>query len=112
DSEEELSWKSFEDEEVGGQEEGNESNDDSDDGSDKDSEETVKSRASVEDTHVILTPVNPDDQQESSSMSSFVSSMQILMSKGGDEGVESIFATTSSQSVSLVPPTPILTPST
>nr|GFC23177.1 hypothetical protein [Tanacetum cinerariifolium] len=26
-----------------------------------------------EDTHVILTPVNPDDQQESSSMSSFVS---------------------------------------
>nr|GFD46825.1 hypothetical protein [Tanacetum cinerariifolium] len=25
---------------------------------------------SVEDTHVILTPVNPDDQQESSSMSS------------------------------------------
>nr|GFC30474.1 hypothetical protein [Tanacetum cinerariifolium] len=29
---------------------------------------------SVEDTHVILTPVNPDDQQESSSMSSFVSS--------------------------------------
>nr|GFD27201.1 hypothetical protein [Tanacetum cinerariifolium] len=29
-----------------------------------------------------------------------------------DEGVESIFATTSSQSVFLVPPTPILTPST
>nr|GFD40844.1 hypothetical protein [Tanacetum cinerariifolium] len=29
-----------------------------------------------------------------------------------DEGVGSIFATTSSQSVSLVPPTPILTPST
>nr|GEW72054.1 hypothetical protein [Tanacetum cinerariifolium] len=45
DSEEELSWKSSEDEEVGGQEEGNESNDDSDDGSDKDSEETVKSGA-------------------------------------------------------------------
>nr|GEY11528.1 retrovirus-related Pol polyprotein from transposon TNT 1-94 [Tanacetum cinerariifolium] len=62
-----------------------------------------------EDTHVILTPVNPDDQQESSSMSSFVSSMLNPLS---DEGVESIFATTSSQSVSLVPPTPILTPST
>nr|GEY09571.1 hypothetical protein [Tanacetum cinerariifolium] len=61
------------------------------------------------DTHVILTPVNPDDQQESSSMSSFVSSMLNPLS---DEGVESIFATTSSQSVSLVPPTPILTPST
>nr|GFC24774.1 hypothetical protein [Tanacetum cinerariifolium] len=45
DSEEELSWKSSEDEEVGSQEEDNESNDDSDDGSDKDSEETVKSRA-------------------------------------------------------------------
>nr|GFA69051.1 hypothetical protein [Tanacetum cinerariifolium] len=45
DSEEELSWKSSDDEEVGSQEEGNESNDDSDDGSDKDSEETVKSGA-------------------------------------------------------------------
>nr|GFD34210.1 hypothetical protein [Tanacetum cinerariifolium] len=61
---------------------------------------------SVEDTHVILTLVNLDDQQESSSMSSFVSSMLISLS---DEGVESIFATRSSQSVSLVPPTPILT---
>nr|GFD46172.1 hypothetical protein [Tanacetum cinerariifolium] len=85
---------SSDDEEVGSQEEGNESNDDSDDGSNKDYEETVKSGAeedaeelyrdvninqgrglqitqSVEDTHVILTPVNPDDPQESSSMSSF-----------------------------------------
>nr|GFB76580.1 hypothetical protein [Tanacetum cinerariifolium] len=44
DSEEELSWKSSDDEEVGSQEEGNESND-SDDGNDKDSEETVKSGA-------------------------------------------------------------------
>nr|GFB94275.1 hypothetical protein [Tanacetum cinerariifolium] len=43
DSEEELSWKSSDDEEVGSQEEGNESNDDSDEGSDKDSKETVKS---------------------------------------------------------------------
>nr|GEY51969.1 hypothetical protein [Tanacetum cinerariifolium] len=63
---------------------------------------------SVEDTHVILTPVNPDDPQESSSMSSFVSSMLNPLS---DEGVESIFTTTSSQSVSLIPPTPIMTPS-
>nr|GFB06365.1 hypothetical protein [Tanacetum cinerariifolium] len=39
---------------------------------------------SVEDTHVILTPVNPDDPQESSSMSSFVSSMLNPLS---DEGV-------------------------
>nr|GFD46318.1 hypothetical protein [Tanacetum cinerariifolium] len=43
---------------------------------------------SVEDTHVILTPVNLDDLQESSSMSSFVSSMLNPLS---DEGVESIF---------------------
>nr|GFD45871.1 hypothetical protein [Tanacetum cinerariifolium] len=45
DSEEELLWKSFDDEEVGSHKEGKESNDDSDDGSDKDSEETVKSGA-------------------------------------------------------------------
>nr|GFC57627.1 hypothetical protein [Tanacetum cinerariifolium] len=38
---------------------------------------------SVEDTHVILTLVNPDDPQESSSMSSFVSSMLNPLS---DEG--------------------------
>nr|GFC88671.1 hypothetical protein [Tanacetum cinerariifolium] len=62
----------------------------------------------VEDTHVILTPINPDDQQESSSMSSFVSSMLNLLS---DDGVESIFTMTSSQIVSLEPPTPIITPS-
>nr|GEU56680.1 hypothetical protein [Tanacetum cinerariifolium] len=64
---------------------------------------------SVEDTHVILTSVNPDHPQESSSMSSFVSSMLNPLS---DEGGESIFTTTSSQSVSLVPPAPIMTPST
>nr|GEZ61958.1 hypothetical protein [Tanacetum cinerariifolium] len=63
----------------------------------------------VEDTHVILTPVNPDDPQESSSMSSFVSSMLNPLS---DEGVESIFTTTSSQIVFLEPPTTIMTPST
>nr|GFD04575.1 hypothetical protein [Tanacetum cinerariifolium] len=63
----------------------------------------------VEDTHVILTLVNPDDPQESSSMSSFVSSMLNPLS---DVGVESIFTKTSSQIVSLEPPTPIMTPST
>nr|GFD27833.1 hypothetical protein [Tanacetum cinerariifolium] len=41
DSEEELSWKSSNDKEVGSHKEGKETNDDSDDGSDKDSEETV-----------------------------------------------------------------------
>nr|GFD19911.1 hypothetical protein [Tanacetum cinerariifolium] len=63
----------------------------------------------VEDTHVTLTPVNPDGPQESSSMSSFVSSMLNPIS---DVGVESIFTTTSSPIVSLEPPTPIMTPST
>nr|GFD28593.1 hypothetical protein [Tanacetum cinerariifolium] len=63
----------------------------------------------IKDTHMILTPVNPDDPQESSSMLSFVSSMLNPLS---DVGVESIFATTSSQIVSLEPPTPIMTPST
>nr|GFD22936.1 hypothetical protein [Tanacetum cinerariifolium] len=79
---------------------------------DKETEETGKRGDEVRergDTHVILTPVNPDDQQESSSMSSFVLSMLNPLS---DEGVESIFMTTSSQTVSLVPPTPILIPST
>nr|GFD43720.1 hypothetical protein [Tanacetum cinerariifolium] len=42
DSEEELSWKYSDDEEVGGHEEDKESDDDSDEGSDKDSDETVK----------------------------------------------------------------------
>nr|GEZ49448.1 hypothetical protein [Tanacetum cinerariifolium] len=208
DSEEELSWKSSDDEEVGSYEKGKESDDDSDEGSDNDSNETVKSGAgkdgdedddednndddeeeeiakddeedketgkggdevresegeskeeeetsdqeegsfdpipktpkdsekesddeeeqesrlseeariqeeedayelyrnvninqgrglqvtqNVEHTHVILTSVNPDDPQESSSMSSFVSSMLNPLS---DVGVESIFTTTSSQ---------------
>nr|GFC37681.1 hypothetical protein [Tanacetum cinerariifolium] len=45
DSEEELSWKSSDDEEVGSHEEGTEFDVDSDEGSDKDSDETVKSGA-------------------------------------------------------------------
>nr|GEZ75563.1 hypothetical protein [Tanacetum cinerariifolium] len=63
----------------------------------------------VEDTHVTLTPVNPDGPQESSSMSSFVSSMLNPIS---DVGVELIFTTTSSSIVSLQTPTPIMTPFT
>nr|GFC65036.1 hypothetical protein [Tanacetum cinerariifolium] len=63
----------------------------------------------VKDTHVTLTPVNPDGPQESSSMSSFVSSMLNPIS---DVGVESIFTTTSSPIVSLPSQTPIMTPST
>nr|GFA59837.1 hypothetical protein [Tanacetum cinerariifolium] len=63
----------------------------------------------VKDTHVTLTLVNPDGPQESSSMSSFVSSMLNPIS---DVGVESIFTTTSSPIVSVETPTPIKTPST
>nr|GFB50212.1 hypothetical protein [Tanacetum cinerariifolium] len=63
----------------------------------------------VEDTHVTLTPVQPDGPQESSSMSSFMTSMLNPIS---DVGVESIFTTASSPIVSLQTQTPIMTPST
>nr|GFC25515.1 hypothetical protein [Tanacetum cinerariifolium] len=62
----------------------------------------------VEDSHVTLTPVNPDGPQESSSVSSFVTSM---LNPTNDVGVESIFTTASSPIVSLQTPTPIMTPS-
>nr|GFA41891.1 hypothetical protein [Tanacetum cinerariifolium] len=64
----------------------------------------------IEDSHVTLTPVNPDGQQESSSMSSqFVSSM---LNPTSDAGMESIFATASSLMAPLQTTTPIMTPST
>nr|GFA65295.1 hypothetical protein [Tanacetum cinerariifolium] len=63
----------------------------------------------VEDSHVTLTPVNPDGTQESSSMSSFMTSMLNPIS---DVGVDSIFMTASSPIVSLQSQTPIMTPST
>nr|GFC36793.1 hypothetical protein [Tanacetum cinerariifolium] len=63
----------------------------------------------VEDSHVTLTPVNPDGPQESSSMTSFVTSM---LNPTSDVGFESIFTTASSPIVSLPTPTPIVTPST
>nr|GFD07781.1 hypothetical protein [Tanacetum cinerariifolium] len=163
DSEEELSWNSFDDEDVGGHEEGNksdESDDDRDEGSESDEEETrqeeeesfdliprtpeesedesndeedqdlrlseeariqeeedadelyrdvninqergLQVTQNVEDTHVTLTSVNPDGPQESSSMSSFVSSK---LNPTCDVGVESIFTTASSSIVSLQTPT-------
>nr|GEZ62483.1 hypothetical protein [Tanacetum cinerariifolium] len=62
----------------------------------------------VKDSHVTLTPVHPDGQQESSSVSSFVTSMLNPIS---DAGVESIF-TTASSSIALLPtPIPTMTPS-
>nr|GEY39092.1 hypothetical protein [Tanacetum cinerariifolium] len=63
----------------------------------------------IEDSHVTLTPVHPDGLQESSSVSSFVTSMLNPIS---NTGVESIFTTASSPIVSLQTPTPIMTPST
>nr|GFC74626.1 hypothetical protein [Tanacetum cinerariifolium] len=63
----------------------------------------------IEDSHVTLTLVHPDGPQESSSVSSFVTSMLNSIS---DVGVKSIFTTASSAIVSLQTPTPIMTPST
>nr|GEW48521.1 hypothetical protein [Tanacetum cinerariifolium] len=63
----------------------------------------------IKDSHVTLTLVYPDGLQESSSMSSFVTSMLNPIS---DAGVESIFTTASSPIVSLQTSTPIMTPST
>nr|GEV30706.1 hypothetical protein [Tanacetum cinerariifolium] len=64
----------------------------------------------IEDSHVTLTPVHPDSQQESSSVSSqFVISM---LNPTSDEGMESIFATASSPVAPLQTYSPIMTPST
>nr|GEZ36948.1 hypothetical protein [Tanacetum cinerariifolium] len=63
----------------------------------------------IEDSHVTLTPVQPDGQQESSSVSLFVTSMLNPIS---DVGVESIFTTASSPIAPLQTSTHIMTPST
>nr|GFA42614.1 hypothetical protein [Tanacetum cinerariifolium] len=71
----------------------------------------IQATLEVEDTHVTLTFVNPDGQQESSSVSSqFVTSMLNLTL---DVGMESIFETTSQMDVQTptsVAPLPITTP--
>nr|GEX99693.1 integrase, catalytic region, zinc finger, CCHC-type, peptidase aspartic, catalytic [Tanacetum cinerariifolium] len=64
----------------------------------------------IEDSHATLTPVHPDGQQESSSVSSqFVTSM---LNPTSDAGMESIFATASSPVAPLQTSSPIMTPST
>nr|GFA02340.1 hypothetical protein [Tanacetum cinerariifolium] len=63
----------------------------------------------VEDSHVTLTPVQPDGHQESSLVSSFVTRM---LNPTSDAGVESIFMTASSPIAPLPTTTPIMTPST
>nr|GEX33903.1 hypothetical protein [Tanacetum cinerariifolium] len=77
----------------------------------------VHTTQEFEDTHVTLTPVNPDGQQQSSFMSSqFVTSM---LNPTPDAGIDSLFKTTSQMDVSapttvasLTLSAPILTPST
>nr|GFA30187.1 hypothetical protein [Tanacetum cinerariifolium] len=66
--------------------------------------------ADIKDSHVTLTPVNLDSQQESSSVSSqFVSNM---LDPTSDACMESIFMTVSSLMAPLQTTTPIMTPST
>nr|GEY00487.1 hypothetical protein [Tanacetum cinerariifolium] len=62
----------------------------------------------IEDSHVTLTSVHSDGQQESSSTSSFVTS---LLNPIIDPGMESIFMTASSSVAPLPSPTSIMTPS-
>nr|GEV32266.1 hypothetical protein [Tanacetum cinerariifolium] len=62
----------------------------------------------IEDSHVTLTLVHPDGQQESSSVSSFVTSM---LNPVSDAGVEYIFTTASSSVAPLPTPIPTMTPS-
>nr|GFC37982.1 hypothetical protein [Tanacetum cinerariifolium] len=69
----------------------------------------LKVSQDIEDSHMTLTPVHPDGQQESSSVSSFMTSM---LNSTSDAGVESIFTTASSPIAPLPTSTPIMTPST
>nr|GEX62459.1 hypothetical protein [Tanacetum cinerariifolium] len=70
----------------------------------------IQATLDVENSHVTLTSVHPDGQQESSSVSShFVTSM---LNPPSDAGMESIFVTASSPVAPLQTSTPIMTPST
>nr|GEX71759.1 hypothetical protein [Tanacetum cinerariifolium] len=70
----------------------------------------IQATLDVQDSHVTLTPVHPDGQQESSFVSShFVTSM---LNPPSDAGMESIFATASSSVAPLQTSTPIMTSST
>nr|GFA11049.1 hypothetical protein [Tanacetum cinerariifolium] len=63
----------------------------------------------IKDSYVTLTPVHPDGQQKSSSVSSqFVTSM---LNSTSDVGMESIFTTASSSVAPLPTPIPTMTPS-
>nr|GEZ16293.1 hypothetical protein [Tanacetum cinerariifolium] len=115
DSEEEISWDSFDDEDVDEQTKGREesegdkteeSNDDADDQDEADKEEEdaeelyrdvninqgrgLQVSQETEDTHVILTPTQSDAQQESLSTSSFITN---LLNPVTDPVLESLFTT-------------------
>nr|GEV14888.1 hypothetical protein [Tanacetum cinerariifolium] len=62
----------------------------------------------IEDSHVTLTSIHPDGQQESSSVSSFVTS---ILNPISDAGVEFIFTTASYSVAPLPTPIPTMTPS-
>nr|GEZ15425.1 hypothetical protein [Tanacetum cinerariifolium] len=66
--------------------------------------------ADIEDSHVNLTSVNPDGQQESSSVSS--QSVSSMLNPTSDAGMDSIFETASSPMTPLQTTAPIMTPST
>nr|GEX72315.1 putative reverse transcriptase domain-containing protein [Tanacetum cinerariifolium] len=77
---------------------------------DGDGEEDLGLNIEIEDSHVTLTLVKPDGQQESSSVSSqFVTSM---LNPTLDAGMESIFDTASTSVAPLPIPAPPMTPST
>nr|GEZ86342.1 hypothetical protein [Tanacetum cinerariifolium] len=89
DSEEELSWKSSDDEDVGGHKEGNksdESDDDRDEGSDDDSEETVKAGAGKDDDDDDDEDYDDNDEEEELAKSN---EEDKETGKGGDEVRES-----------------------
>nr|GEW80572.1 hypothetical protein [Tanacetum cinerariifolium] len=70
----------------------------------------IQATLDVEDSHVTLTPVHLDGQQESSSVSSHF--MTSMLNQPSDVGMQSIFATASSSVAPLQTSTPIMTPST
>ncbi|GJT92488.1 hypothetical protein Tco_1081333 [Tanacetum coccineum] len=90
DSEDDISWKSSDDDQA------DDKNDDDENAQDDEDDEgqnvilpQVQATQEIEDTHVTLTPVNPDGQQQSSSVSSgFVSNM---LNPNQDTGVDDIF---------------------
>nr|GFC70802.1 hypothetical protein [Tanacetum cinerariifolium] len=114
DSEEEISWNSSDDEDVDDQDKSRddnegEKNDECDAGKDDDDDQDDAEKDDDGDGDDGNGKEDQGLRQESSSVSSFVTSMVNLIS---DAGVESIFTTASSPIAPLQSSTPIMTPST